>query len=360
MKKTAFLIAALTFSFIAAAQTIPVNPKFGSVSDAEIDMTVYSPDTSAVAVMLYREYTMDLVISEVSGVIVKDITVHERIKVLKEEGKRFGDFSFLYLNSNSTKEAYSGVKVETFNRENGKVVRTKMSKKFDFDEKYAEDVRRRSFSAENVKVGSVIEVAYKFSSPRYYAIDDIDIQLTIPVNQTHIEVGYAEYFGVNRTQRGSVPTRYRKDNRIANLPGATSYEVNLDVFDAVDVPALPAESHSFCPDQYRGAITYDLSSVVIPGVVFESISMKWPDVDKAISESDIFRVCKGKFRDAKELEAALTGVEGDEARIAAVRNYVVGKVKWDEESQLVPDDAREILKRGSGSDADRLTRSYSA
>ena len=352
MKKTAFLIAALTFSFLAAAQTIPVNPKFGSVSDAEIDMTVYSPDTSAVAVMLYREYTMDLVISEVSGVIVKDITVHERIKVLKEEGKRFGDFSFLYLNSNSTKEAYSGVKVETFNRENGKVVRTKMSKKFDFDEKYAEDVRRRSFSAENVKVGSVIEVAYKFSSPRYYAIDDIDIQLTIPVNQTHIEVGYAEYFGVNRTQRGSIPTRYRKDNRIANLPGATSYEVNLDVFDAVDVPALPAESHSFCPDQYRGAITYDLSSVVIPGVVFESISMKWPDVDKAISESDIFRVCKGKFRDAKELEAALTGVEGDEARIAAVRNYVVGKVKWDEESQLVPDDAREILKRGSGSDAD--------
>lgn len=352
MKKTAFLIAALTFSFLAAAQTIPVNPKFGSVSDAEIDMTVYSPDTSAVAVMLYREYTMDLVISEVSGVIVKDITVHERIKVLKEEGKRFGDFSFLYLNSNSTKEAYSGVKVETFNRENGKVVRTKMSKKFDFDEKYAEDVRRRSFSAENVKVGSVIEVAYKFSSPRYYAIDDIDIQLTIPVNQTHIEVGYAEYFGVNRTQRGSVPTRYRKDNRIANLPGATSYEVNLDVFDAVDVPALPAESHSFCPDQYRGAITYDLSSVVIPGVVFESISMKWPDVDKAISESDIFRVCKGKFRDAKELEAALTGVEGDEARIAAVRKYVVGKVKWDEESQLVPDDAREILKRGSGSDAD--------
>lgn len=352
MKKTAFLIAALTFSFLAAAQTIPVNPKFGSVSDAEIDMTVYSPDTSAVAVMLYREYTMDLVISEVSGVIVKDITVHERIKVLKEEGKRFGDFSFLYLNSNSTKEAYSGVKVETFNRENGKVVRTKMSKKFDFDEKYAEDVRRRSFSAENVKVGSVIEVAYKFSSPRYYAIDDIDIQLTIPVNQTHIEVGYAEYFGVNRTQRGSVPTRYRKDNRIANLPGATSYEVNLDVFDAVDVPALPAESYSFCPDQYRGAITYDLSSVVIPGVVFESISMKWPDVDKAISESDIFRVCKGKFRDAKELEAALTGVEGDEARIAAVRNYVVGKVKWDEESQLVPDDAREILKRGSGSDAD--------
>ena len=351
MKKIVFLLAALAVSVAAAAQKIPVDPKFGNVSDAEIDMTVYEPDTSAVAVMLYREYTMDLVIGT-SGGISKEITVHERIKVLKEEGKKFGDYSFLYVDSRNVKEHYSGVKVETFNREGGKVVRTKMSKKFDFDEKYSEEVRRRSFSAENVKVGSVIEVFYKFTSSRYFDIDDIDIQLAIPVNKTHIEVGHAEYFTVNRTQRGSVPTLYRKDNRLTNLAGVVSYQVDVDIFDAVDVPALPSESHSFCPEQFRSAIVYDMSGLVIPGQVYESISMKWPDVDKAISESDIFKVCKGKFRDAKELEAALAGVEGDEARIAAVRNYVAGKVKWDKKSSLVPDDAREILKRGSGSDAD--------
>ena len=353
MKKILFFLTALAFSVMAAGQTIPVDPKFGNVSEAEIDMTVYEPDTSAVAVMLYREYTMELTISHITGGISKEITVHERIKVLKEEGKKFGDYSFLYVSTNTLKEEYSGVKVETFNRENGKVVRTKMSKKFDFDEKYADEVRRRSFSAENVKVGSVIEVSYKFTSPRYYDIDDIDIQLTIPVNQTHIEVGHAEYFTVNRTQRGSVPTQYRKDSRITNL-GATSqaYEVQWDIFDAIDVPALPSESHSFCPEQYRTSIVYDMSGMIIPGRVYESISMKWPDVDKAIAESDIFKVSRSKFRDANELEAELTGVEGDEARIAAVRNYVVGKVKWDKKSNLVPDVAREVLKRGSGSDVD--------
>ena len=353
MKKIALFLVTLAVTIAAAGQTIPVDPKFGNVSEAEIDMTVYEPDTSAVAVMLYREYTMELTISHITGGISKEITVHERIKVLKEEGKKFGDYSFLYVSTNTLKEEYSGVKVETFNRENGKVVRTKMSKKFDFDEKYADEVRRRSFSAENVKVGSVIEVSYKFTSPRYYDIDDIDIQLTIPVNQTHIEVGHAEYFTVNRTQRGSVPTQYRKDSRITNL-GATSqaYEVQWDIFDAIDVPALPSESHSFCPEQYRTSIVYDMSGVIIPGRVYESISMKWPDVDKAIAESVIFKVSRSKFRDAKELEAELTGVEGDEARIAAVRNYVVGKVKWDKKSNLVPDEAREVLKRGSGSDVD--------
>ena len=353
MKKILVLFAALAVSFAAAAQKIPVDPKFGNVSDAEIDMTVYEPDTSAVAVMLYREYTMELIISHITGGISKEITVHERIKVLKEEGKKFGDYSFLYVSSNDMKEAYSGVKVETFNREGGKVVRTKMSKKFDFDEKYAEDVRRRSFSAEYVKVGSVIEVSYKFTSPRYYAIDDIDIQMTIPVNQAHIEVGHAEYFTVNRTQRGSVPTQYQSKNRITSLGAtSTSYQVDIDIFDAVDVPALPSESHSFCPEQYRASIVYDMSGVIIPGRVYESISMKWPDVDKAIRESDIVKVSQSKFRDMKELEAALQGVEGDEARIVAVRNFIVGKVKWDKKSNLGPDEARTVLKQGSGSDAD--------
>ena len=352
MKKFFTLLVALASSFIATAQTIPVNPKFGSVSDAEIDMTVYEPDTSAVAVMLYREYTMDLNINS-AGYIVKEITVHERIKVLKEEGKKYGDFSFLYVSTNNLKETYSGVKVETWNRENGKVVHTKMSKKYDFDEKYSETARRRSFSAENVKVGSVIEIAYRFTSPRYYDIDDIEIQLGIPVNQTHIEVGHAEYFTVNRTQRGSVPTQYQRKNRIASLGDAsTSYQIDIDVFDAVDVPALPSESYSYCPEQYRTSIIYDMSGVVIPGQVYESISMKWPDVDKAIRESDIIKVSQSKFRDIKELEAALQGVEGDEARIVAVRNYIVGKVKWDKKSNLVPDEARAVLKQGSGSDAD--------
>ena len=350
MKKFVFLLAALAATFTAAAQTIPVNPKFGAVSDAEIDLKVYEPDTSAVAVMLYRDYSLELTISN-EGKIVKVINVHERIKVLKEEGKKFGDYSFLYYSSNSLKEFYSNIKAETFNREDGKVVRTKMSKKYEFDEKFSDDLRRRSWSAENVKVGSVIEVSYRLTSPRYYDIDNIDIQLTIPVNMTHIEAGYAEYFRVNRTQRGYVSPQFRQTDRVAKL-GTTTFRIDVDNYDAVDVPALPSESHCFCPSQYRSAILYDMSGVVIPGSVYESISMKWTDVDEAIAESDIMDVIKGKFRDSQELNAALEGVEGDEARIAAVRNFIAGKVKWDETSHLVPEKASTVLKQGAGSDAD--------
>lgn len=355
MKHVFLSLALQVLTFSVSAQSIPVNPKFGAVSDAEIDMTSYALDTSAVAVMLYRECQLDLVFN-FKLEIVKELTVHERIKVLKEEGKRFADFSFLYVDDKVVKENYGGVKVETFNRENGKIVRTRMSKKYEFDEVYSDGVRRFSFTAENVKVGSVIEVTYKFTSPRYYDIDDLDIQLSIPVNQAKVDVGYAEYFQVNHTQRGYVPTGFRHDtiNSFVSIQGGRSipYLLERDVYTAADVPAMPVEPYSFCPSQYRSTVMYDLSGVAIPGSVYRNFSSTWQDVDKAIKESALVEECRTRFRDRDELLSALEGIEGDEARIVAVRNFVTGKIKWDETSRLVPAPAREILKRGNGSDAD--------
>lgn len=354
MKHLVLSTFALCITIAAGAQVIPVNPKFGAVSDAEVDLAVYEPDTSAVALMLYRSYDLELVFDGKLD-IVQEITVHERIKVLKEDGKKYADYSFLYSSDNDLKESFSGIKVETYNRENGKVVKTKMSKKYEFDEKYAEDVRRLSFTAENVKVGSVIEVAYKFVSPRYWDIDNIYLQLAIPVNETDVSVGVSEYFHVNHSQRGYLLPAYSHDDRRKSTPvsgGMLSYQEEFDHYHLVDAPAMQAEPFSYCPSQYRSQVMYDLSGVSIPGSVYRDFSKKWPAVDKAIAESDILEVSKSKFRDAKELEAALQGVEGDEARIVAVRKFVTDRVKWDEKSRLVPDAAREILKRGSGSDVD--------
>lgn len=349
------LVAALSLAFAAGAQTIPVSHKFGSVSDREIDMTVYEADTSAVAVVLYRNYKLDLVFN-FKLEVVQNVTVHERIKILKEAGKEYADYSFIYTYSNSLREGYSGVKVETYNREDGKVVRTRMNKKYQFDEKFSDTARRLSFTAENVKVGSVIEVTYQFTSPQFWSIDNIEYQEEIPINEMDIDVGYAEYFRMNRTQRGGVRTVNSQENSQESLHlggGETvSYQLQRDLYKAVDVPALREESYSFCPEQYRGQVLYDLSGVSIPGSVYRNFNSTWQDVDKAIAESGIVRECKARFRDTEELDASLEGAEEDEARISAVRNWVAGKVKWDKTSRLVPNSAKDVLKKGSGSDAD--------
>lgn len=354
MKRTLFSLVALCLSIAAGAQAIPVNPKFGAVSEAEVDLKVYEPDTSAVAVMLYRSYDLNLVFDAHLD-IVQEITVHERIKVLKEEGVKYADYSFVYIHSNDTKESYSGIKVETYNREDGKIVKTKMSKKYEFDEKFSDNARRHSFTAENVRVGSVIEVVYKFTTPRFFDIDNIYLQLSIPVNETDVEVGHSEYFKVNKSQRGYIVPEYRSDSRLnqtATGDGILSYQVYTDHFHAVDLPAMYETSFSFCPTQYRSQVLYDFSGVDIPGAVYKNYSTTWHDVDHAIAESDILELAKDRFRDTKELTAALQDVEGDEQKVLAVRKYVTDRVKWNEKSRLVPEKAREIFKKASGSDAD--------
>ena len=247
MKRIFFFLIALGISMAAGAQTIPVNPKFGVVSDAEVDLKVYEPDTSAVAVMLYRSYDLDLVF-DANIEIVQEITVHERIKVLKEEGLKWADYSFIYINSNDIKEKYSGIKVETYNREGGKIVKTKMSRKYEFDEKFSDDARRHSFTAENVRVGSVIEVSYQFTTPRFFDIDNIYLQLSIPVNETDVTVGHSEYFNVNKSQRGYIIPQYTSDSRLkqtATSGGVLSYQVLTDKFHASSGPVrLLRRGHS--------------------------------------------------------------------------------------------------------------------
>ena len=90
------LVALLTMVFHMSAQSVTLNNRFGKVSKEELEMTEYELDSAAVAVILYENRTIQVDLSA-NGSFVKDIDVHMRIKVLKEEGVDWGDFSVLKL-----------------------------------------------------------------------------------------------------------------------------------------------------------------------------------------------------------------------------------------------------------------------
>ena len=117
----------------AGAQTIPVNTKFGAVSDAELEMTVYPPDTSAAVVVLYRNQEVEATISSALG-FARRIIHTERIKILKESGKDYADFKIYYSTDCEPREYVEGIKVVTYNKENGKTIVNKLPRKLIFDE----------------------------------------------------------------------------------------------------------------------------------------------------------------------------------------------------------------------------------
>ena len=164
MKRLVLCLTVLLMSLsYASAQSIEVNKRWGKVSKAEVEMTEYHLDTAATALMLYENkfVTVDLT---TNGDLAQTIDVYRRIKILKEDGIKYGDFEIMRYLSSSAHENVTGIEVVTHNMDNGKVVSTKMKKDFIYDEEYSTNYNKVSFYAQDVKVGSVIEVKYKITS----------------------------------------------------------------------------------------------------------------------------------------------------------------------------------------------------
>ena len=121
------LVALLLLSTAAVTLAAPsVNEfepslKYGKPTDEELQMTVYTPDTAANAVVLYSKYTAryDYVANGFRIVYFYET----KIKVLKSEGTSYADISISFYNdekSNNFKETVNQIDASAYNLEDGK------------------------------------------------------------------------------------------------------------------------------------------------------------------------------------------------------------------------------------------------
>lgn len=337
-----FLASAFLAAVPAVAQLIPVDPKYGKVSTLEMAMTTYQLDTAASALVLLERSDVEIVPSDVLE-LTRKVTFHERIKILTEEGKSQADYKIPYLRN----ERVTGIKVTTYNMENGNVVKSELEKKYLFREQVAENVYTVSFSAPDVRVGSVIEVAYEYNSERYWEIPEFILQRSIPVNDVEAAMTYPDFLSLNKMFRGYLKPVYEQSSDAKTLRNNVlpHCQIITDQYRLVNVPAIPKESFSMAPSNYRCAVCYELSGVTIPGALYRSYSLTWADVDKQVKESAIVSQCRvrGKFLDPFEASDP-----DEKVTIAKVREAVAAAVKWDGSRGLVPDNIRDVVKAGSG------------
>ena len=188
---------------VTHSQSIKFNPKFDAVSEDEVKMTSYAPDTSAEAVVIYSGLRLSTYLDPQIEFNVEK-TYRLRLKILKESAKGLADFQMLYRTDGNLSEKIYDIKVITYNWENGKVVKTKMGKEFIFDTKYSESVKKMAFTAQNVKVGSVIEVTYVRKNKQFWNIGEIDFQGRYPINSKEATLLIPEFLKFNVTPRGAI------------------------------------------------------------------------------------------------------------------------------------------------------------
>ena len=162
MKKIVVVVLALCFTltFLNAQD----NFTFGDISEAELKMMIYDADSNAAAVVLhdYHEIEGEPRWDKSTGMTYYR---HVRIKILNPSAFDLATINLPY--SKRTESRVGKIRAVTANLENGKIVKTEITKDDIFEEKLNKKDKVKTFTFPNLKVGSVIEYEYYRSDSAY-------------------------------------------------------------------------------------------------------------------------------------------------------------------------------------------------
>ena len=356
MRKLTFLLSCFFFCVsVLFAQEISL--KYGKISNDELNMKVYSKDTTAAAVVLYDDgYASYEYIQSVGFQI--EIELKKKVKILKQEGVNEATISIPYYSNNSgDRESISYLEAMAYNMENGKIIKTKLDKKYIFDEELSSKYRQLKFSIPGVKVGTVIEYKYKRISNRIYDMPDWQIQSDIPVINSNYEVRIPEYFIFNIDTKGyeHINVVETNENQIFNLgmgsngSNTVTSQSRIIKFTAKDVPALKDEENVWCAEDFMSGVRFELNGTKFPNDFYKPYSQTWEDLEKFLkNESDLGGNLKISNPYKTEIKALISSVTDEKKKIELIYSFIKDHIRWDESYSFYGNKYKEAVKNGTG------------
>ena len=315
------------------ANILAQNLKFGKVSKAEVEETFYPEDSTATAAYLYkyRRSYFDWDISQGGFNLITEI--HQRIKIYNKEGFKHANHFVSYYRPDAGKsESVSKIKGYTYNLENGKIVKAKLSKENIFREKVNKYTSKVKVAMPFIKEGSVVEFSYRITSPYATSIDDVEYQKSIPIKKLKSQIEFPEYYSFNKTSKGYYSVPMKTSYKNGNI-GDINFNIEVYTFEKDNIPALKDnEPYVANIKNYRGGIKFELAhtNFTIIGGIFKNYSTNWKDICKQIYEQPSFGSELKKSTYFKtDLENLLVNAKTDSEKINAIFEFVKNKIKWD-------------------------------
>jgi hypothetical protein len=343
-----FLTALLVcFALVGIAQKSPI--KYGEIPMEDMKMTVYDKDSSAVALVLadFGESSMIYLPEKGFALNFQRIT---RIKILKKEGMRWGDFEIPLYHNSGNSEKISGLKATTYNLVNGKQVESKIQNDAVFKEKFDDNFDIMKFTLPNVKEGSIVEVSYKILSDFIFHFQDWEFQSTIPVRWSEYRARIPEYFSYEKYMQGyvtldvveqsaagaSLSVNFKEENNsmVGGRSSTSTEQINFSEnhfrWVAKDVPAFKSESFITTYKDYISKINFELSYSKMPNQPIKNYMGSWEDINKNYSEDQEYMVeIRGNGHLKQKTNELIAGLSSPEEKIAAVYQYVRENFQWD-------------------------------
>lgn len=352
--------------------------KFGKIDLADVQMTEYPEDPDADAVILYDKGVskIEYITSGNKGFVLY-FERHQRIKVLKETGKKWGDFVIGVYQSQGLEEKLKGLKAITYNVDGKTISEEKLSNSEVFKEKKSVNWTLHKFALPNVKVGSVIDVKYQIESEFFFNFQEWDFQHTIPCVWSEYKIEIPEYFIYNKNMRGyelerlTVNEATSRNNKIlfSNTSRSTtragvvssstdnssiSLRVNQNHWVTENMPAFREEAYMLNVDDYLTGVEFELALIRYPNQAVKEYTTNWREVGETLNKHPEFGQLfnrKGWIKDqVAQISASTASAEG---KIGAAYHLIQSQMQWDGRNQVFASSTlKKAFEGGKGSSAD--------
>ena len=224
------------------------------------------------------------------------------------------------------------------------MVKSKLSKKYIFNEAIDKDSRLLKFSIPNVKVGTVIEYKYSKTSG---IISYWNMQSEIPVMNSTLEVFIPEFFIYNVATKGYEHIHVEQSYKYIDNWNNKYYK-----FSAQDLPALKNEPNVWYLNDFRTGVSFELQATKSRSGYFTPYTSTWSDLEKTLLEKTVFGEnlkIKNPFKDeTKDIENNYTD---EEERIAKIYEMVTNNIRWNDIYSFWGYKVKDAIKQGVGNNA---------
>lgn len=340
MKKLVVLL--MVFLFVGQC-LMAQKVKFRKVSKKELEQTVHPGDAEAEAAVLYQECRRYYVFNDLDGWFKLHTNVHQRIKIYSKEGMSYADFSIPH----HAEGRFAKFRAYTYNLDDGKEKEIRLDNNSIFTEDVTEYLKRRKFAMPGVMPGSVIDIEYELVEPSTIAFQPFYMQYAIPVDYSKYIVEIPEYYRFNKAVRGlPIPIEVTNDTKSGSIvhtnvhnsrqtgrqatmtSGNVRYGIDVEIYEAENVPALKNEPFVPSMSNYRAAVSHELSFIQFGAGKVHHYSTTWDEIaDKLMTHRDFGNQINQRLGSLKTLVEGFMELPADQ-RMAAVYYYVRDNYAW--------------------------------
>jgi hypothetical protein len=371
MKKTPLLLLSLFICALSTAQNAVSKPKikFGDVTKADFEPTVYSIDSSANAVILF-DVGYSRFEGNKNGWFNIAFKHHKRMRIMNKNGFDAATVTIYLYKGKDDEEKLEDLDAVAYNLENGKVVSTKVDKASIFKEKVSDNRNVRKFTFPNLKEGTIVEFKYTINSPYIFNFQPWTFQWQYPCLWSEYETSVPNMFNYVALSTGYHPFAEKKEdfgreNFYLVFPGQSatdrteSQTMTMTTLKRTwamqNVPPLKTEPFTTSLRNHLSRIEFQLKSIVYESGRVDDIMGSWPKATEDLLKDDRFGAALNKANNYfdNDVKNAIAGATDNYQKAQKIYELVRDNFTCtDHDAVYMTTDLRKVFQAKSGNVAE--------